>query len=250
MTDNNEMDKMTKMTSNKELDEFDKYAYQLADDNLLFPRATVDPKLLLLQKDVTEFVTSVILKHEMDFYTLVDKIFPTEKSKILGSTNPTIIQMITEITNKFYNKIYFDIQHCFNTSLTQLIYQMCEHADYGAHILLDKMIRLTVDIHIDVIREKLILQKNDSDLYQKSVLNQINIYLLSKNLLHILSKGEDEDGPFVNLPDGQKAFEIIIDKNINPDKYLEPKIHSDQNHDEGINSLCNRKKIVTKNTIK
>ncbi len=30
----------------------------------------------------------------------------------------------------------------------------------------------------------------------------------------MLSKAPDEDIPFVNIPDGQNAFDIIIDKNI------------------------------------
>ncbi len=226
--------------SEKELDydEFEKCAYKLPDD-LSLPRATIDPKLLLLQKEVTEFVTSVILKHEMEFYNFVEKNFPTKKNEILGSTNPNIIKMITEITNKFYNKIYHDIQHKFNTPINPVIFQMCDNAGYGPHILLDKLIRLTIDAHIDVVREKLVIQKNNLDIYQKSVLNQINIYLLSKNLLHILSKGDDDDQPFVDLPPGQKAFDIIIDKNIEPEKYLQSVQDNEDNCD----------KIVFKNTL-
>ena len=217
MTDTNSI--IVNINNNEEIDEFDKLAYVLGDD-MTFPRASIDAKLLKLQKEVTEFVTSVILKHEKDFYDLIRIHFPENMEEILGSTNPSIISMITEITNIFYNKIYYDIQHKNNTPIANTILDMCELVDYGPHILLDKLIRLTFDAHIDVVREQLAFKNNDLDLYHKSVLNQINIYLSSKNLLHILSKGTDEDGPFVDLPEGLSAFNIVIDKNINPYEYV------------------------------
>ena len=190
-----------------------KYAYVLEDD-LIFPKATVDPKLLKLQKEVTEFVTSVILKHEKEFYDLVGLHFKNKQQQLLGTTCRSIIVMITETTNKFYNKIYYDIQHKNNSSLSNIIMELCEYADYGPHILLDKLLRLTLDAHLEVNREQLAVENNNFDFYQKSILNQINIYLLSKNLLHVLSEGEDDKCPFVEIPDGQTAFDIVIDKNI------------------------------------
>ena len=38
--------------------------------------------------------------------------------------------------------------------------------------------------------------------------------MLSKNLLHIMSKADDENTPFIKIPEGETAFNIIIDKNI------------------------------------
>ena len=194
-------------------DNCDKCAYVLEDD-LIFPKATIDPKLLKLQKEVTEFVTSVILKHEKEFNDLVNLHFKTQIQQILGTTCRSIIVMITETTNKFYNKIYYDIQHKNNNPLNNIIMELCEYTDYGPHILLDKLLRLTLDAHLEINREQLAVENNNFDLYQKSVLNQINIYLLSKNLLHVLSKGEDDECSFVEIPDGQNAFDIVIDKNI------------------------------------
>ena len=183
-------------------------------DDMVFPRATVDPKLIKLQADVTEFVTSVVLKHEREFYQLLQKHFRARMPDILGKTGPSIIEMITESTNKFYNKLYYDIQHKNNSPVTDTILEMCEYCDYGAHILLDKLIRLTIETHLEVNREQLAVKDNDYDLYEKSVLMQINIYLLSRNLLHIMSKGRDEDTEFANIPEGESAFDISIDKNI------------------------------------
>lgn len=188
----------------------------LEDDNsIIFPRASVDPKLIKLQKDVTEFITSVILKHEKEFYQLVTNKFDSKYEDILGYTRDYIIEMITNTTTKFYNKIYFDVQNKTNSPLTIFVLEMCEYADYGPHILLDKLFRLTLDAHLEISREDLIFSNNNNDLYQKSVLSQINIYLLSRNLLHVLSKGIDESEPFMNVPENEQPFKITIEKNIN-----------------------------------
>lgn len=189
------------------------------DNDMAFPKATIDPKLIKLQSDVTVFVTSVILKHEKEFYRLVNTHFAAEFESILGNTTASIISMITETTNKFYNNLYFDIQNSNNTDLAKIIIEMCKLVDYGPHILLDKLLRLTLEIHLDVVREQLAFTDRkslrDYDLYEKSVLMQINTSLLSLNLLHIFSKGPDENGPFVVIPPGEKPFDIVIDKNIN-----------------------------------
>lgn len=182
------------------------------DGNIFFPHAKIDPKLIQLQKDVTEFVTSVILKHEKDFYQLVKDNFNCQYENILGYTRDYIIEMITKATTKFYNQIYSDIQNKRQTPLTTLVYDMTEYTNYGPHILLDKLFRLTLDAHLDVVREDLVFE--NMDLYDKSVLCQINIYLSSRNLLHVMSKGVDENGPFVDIPEGNNAFQVTIEKNI------------------------------------
>lgn len=186
----------------------------LIGDDLVFPKATIDPKLYKLQGDVTEFVTSVILKHELDFFNLISLLFPDKINDILCNTCESINEMIMESTCHFYNKIYREIQNKIPSQLSQTIMEICEYTDYGPHILLDKLFRLTLDIHLEIVREKLFLENNDLDLYQKLVLNQINVYLLSHNLLHILSKGPDEDIPFVEVPEGQDVFSIEIYQNM------------------------------------
>jgi len=196
-----------------DVDRFENNPKIILTDDMVFPKATIDEKLIKLQKEVTEFITSTILKHEADFCTLVLKNFPDLVENILGTTSKTIIQMITEITNKFYNQLYFDIQNNNTTNISKLILEMCQYANYGPHILLDKLVRITLDCHIEINREELNLFNVNE--YMESVLVHINKYLLSINLLHILSKGPDDDNiPFVNVPVGEKPFNIVIEKNI------------------------------------
>ncbi|AUV58218.1 hypothetical protein [Bandra megavirus] len=207
----------TNIDQNNEIDfdkEIKKKAFIIEDDELVFPRATIDAKLSKLQHDVTEFITSVILKHEREFYELILNNNKDNINQLLCNTQSIIINFIQLVTNKFYNNIYRDIQNKNNTNLANLIIEMSEYADYGPHILLDKLVRLTISIHLDINREQLVLNNFCYDIYEKSLLSQINICLLTYNLLHMLSKAPDEDIPFVNIPDGQNAFDIIIDKNI------------------------------------
>lgn len=227
---------MANLNMNGDDQEFIEIINQL-DENPSIPQVHIDPKLLNLQKEVAEFVTSVILNHEIEFYQLVQRVFPAKLEDLLCSTGPSIIQMIVETTNKFYNKIYYDIQHKNETLLTKSILQMCSLADYGPHILLDKLLRLTLEIHLGIDREELDLidvnsnsyyisknrqltkgelKSNPLDFYQRSVLSQINCNLQTKNLVHIMSKGEDDDTEFVEIPEGEYAFNIVLDKNIGP----------------------------------
>ncbi|ANB50395.1 hypothetical protein [Powai lake megavirus] len=207
----------TNNNQNNEIDfdeEIEKKAFIIEDDEFVFPKATIDAKLSKLQHDVTEFITSVILKHEREFYELVLNNGKDNIKQILCNTQSIIINFIQLATNKFYNNIYQDIQNKNNTDIANLIIEMSEYADYGPHILLDKLVRLTISIHLDINREQLVLNNFCYDIYEKSLLTQINICILSYNLLHMLSKAPNEDIPFVNIPEGQNAFDIIIDKNI------------------------------------
>lgn len=182
----------------------------IINEDMYFPKASVDPKLIRLQKEVIDFVTSIILKHEKYFYVTVQQHFPSKLESILGEPSKTIIEMILEVINKLYNQIYHDIQNNQPTALATIILDMTEFTDYGPHILLDKLARLTLDAHLEISREQLVI--DDIDLYEKSVLGQLNIYLLSKNLLHAMSKGPNDDTPFVALSSGQKAFNITVNK--------------------------------------
>jgi len=183
------------------------------DEPLTFPKATINPGLVELQIKVVDFVTSVIVRHEKEFNTMLDNNFgPVIKQQILTTTNKNIIQMITETTNKFYNNIYHNIQHKLDNILTILILDMCKLCDYGVHILLDKLIRITVELHIDITREN--ISTKTPDLHSKTLLIEIDLCFKQFNLMNILSKEPGENNEFVNIPDGISAFNIVIEKNI------------------------------------
>jgi len=183
-----------------------------------FPKTVIDPKLIELQKEIVEFVTSIILQHEKEFYQLVEKHFPTQMEQILGTTSTSIIEMITQTTNKFYNSLYFDIQNNKSTNLTKLTSKMCALAEYGPHILLEKLINLTINIHYEVDRE--ILALDNMEIYLQNVLAHINHYLSSHHFIHSFTKCLADDTPFTVVPAGQHPFDIsfniIVDKNQDP----------------------------------
>lgn len=181
-------------------------------DDMSFPKATVNPKLIRLQKEVTEFITSVILKHELELYNLFQSKMPLLTEDILGLTSSKIITMIQLMTMKFYNTIYKKIQVGTTDPMTTLVKEMTTFAEYGPHVLLDKLCRLTFHVHLDIAREN--LDVNNIEIYSKCVLKEINTSILSLNLLHMLSKGENDDIPFVHVPNDYEPFQIVIDKNI------------------------------------
>jgi hypothetical protein len=194
----------------------------IIDDDMTFPKATVNPKLLRLQNDVAEFVTNTILKHEKKFYELANELYAGDidlKTELLGETNNKIVEMITMINNTYYNNLYFAIQRdivetsnattarkFISESEIQSIKSMATNGGYGAHVVLDKLVRLTTDTHFDILRENLTL--DSLDIYMRSVLQEINSYLLQLNLLHMLSKGTNDSIEFCVVPDGKMPFDI------------------------------------------
>lgn len=201
---------------NETMEEFEKMlernTYVLEDD-MAFPKASVDPNLLRLRTDVMDFITNVILKHESEFYQLLIAHFPEQVTDIMCNTNKSIIDMIFATTNKFYNKLYLDVQNKDTSNPTvTLINDMCSYSKIHYHCLLDTLVRLTVDVHLDVVREQLSIK--DTDSHQKTVMNQVNTYYLNTNLLHILSHDCNAKGHVLEFPvlqSGENAFEICMD---------------------------------------
>ena len=183
----------------------------IMDNKLLFPKAELEPKLFTLQKDVVEFVTSVILKHEREFYHLVVSHCNSKFEDILGTTSNTIVEMITTTTSKFYNDIYRTIQNKVYSDLSNVVLSMGNNCNYGPHILLYKLLHLTLDVHLDINREQIECNKN-FDIYEKSVLNQINVHLISINIIKYMITDVDDDIPFLNIPDGNSAFTVKINE--------------------------------------
>ncbi|BCS82917.1 hypothetical protein QLL95_gp1206 [Cotonvirus japonicus] len=202
---------------NPEEQEYLKSSYKLTDDELTFPKATINEKLTALQKYATEFIVEVILRHEKEYYDLIEKNIGREYLKSqLCSTNNIIITAICELTMKFYNKLYHDYQNKIKNGLTQMIDNMNKYTDYGPHVLLDKLFRVTIDVHIEIQREHLIINNEyNYDIYEKSINTEIYLVLVPYNLLNALSlSATDDTGDFIIVPNDHKVFNIKIDKNV------------------------------------
>lgn len=178
--------------------------------SLSFPPAVLDPRLVTLQDQTAAFVTRVIIQHETEIYAFLGQQFPDKKVELLGTTNDTIYRFISVFTHKFYNRLYKAIQNGTHAPYLEDFIELIPNADYEPHILLDRLIRLTLDIHAEISRERL-ASEADCDAYIKTVLNQINLYLPSLNLIDYLMATEQDQGPFVPVPEGEDAFKVSID---------------------------------------
>lgn len=181
------------------------------DEDLMYQKATLPDRFIQLQEKTCEFVTAVTLEHEKKFFNLVTNHFP-DRLELLNQTNPTIIEMIVAAIKKFYCSIYYDIQNNTRSVNLDSLSDIGCFADYPLHILLDKLFRLTLDMHLDIIREN--LSVDNIEIFTDTLLDEINRYFKDKNIFHIMAKGENDDEPFVPVPDGSNPFDIVIEKNI------------------------------------
>lgn len=189
------------------------------NDDMTFDKPVVPQEAVKLQKEVVEFVTSVIIKHEEHLTKIVMSMHSDSNmvALILGSTHAHIIEMIVALSNDFYNSVYKDVQaHIVDkkepTDLVKLVVKMSGYAKYGPHILLEKLIRYTVDCHTEIIREDLDLF--DTESYKYSVLDQINTFIKKNPPLHLFSRRQTENRTeFVVVPDGERAFNVSVSNN-------------------------------------
>ena len=178
-------------------------------DEIELPKTAINPNLIKLQSEATEYITSIILLHEKRFYEIVQNNFPDKKSDILGTTCKTIIDMISEATNTYFNQIYLDCQNKKYTVDVSLVIRMASYGEYGPHILLDKLIRLVLDIHCDVIREELCVDNLEK--YTDTILKQINSNLKKMTLIYELEKSSDDTNEFWHVPANKQPFSVSLD---------------------------------------
>jgi len=182
------------------------------DAPMFFPKTEINPFMLKLQVIAREFLTTVIIHHELLIYNII--VENGYDTSLLTTTNKTIIDLIIECTKTFYNNCYMNLQNKVVTSETTNILEMSYYAQYSSpHILINKLIKLTLDIHIDIIRENLSLKSVEQ--YFSGIQGEIEYQFLSSvNLAHVMSKGFEPDEDFINVSDGEKPFDVIIDKHI------------------------------------
>lgn len=198
------------------IDEIDAETFDVATleetpTGMIFPNHKLDTEsdIIKLQEQAVEFVTSVILRHEKCFYDLIEKTNKLLLKSILGTNNQSILSMIITSTDLFYNSLYMDIQNKIVTPLTTIINQMTTLAEYGPHVLLDKLYKLTINCHSEISRDELIV-KSGPEKYMERILTQINTYLVTKNTTSIFSKSDGEDIPFVVITDDAVPFQTTI----------------------------------------
>lgn len=188
----------------------------ILNEDMTFKTVTVDLKYQKVQQKIVEFITSVILKQEKKLYNVAQQHFPNQIESILGLTSKAVFELIRVTTMEFYNKLYFDIQNKCHNPITDFILEISQEMDYGPHVLLDKLVRLTLDTHLEIARETLVLDHIDA--YEQSVLTEVNLYLPTLNILHILAKGIDDEIPFKEVPSTEKPFDIDISYKRKHDK--------------------------------
>lgn len=181
------------------------------ETGIVFPKAGTNPNMFKLQILVRDFITSLILKNEQTMHKIITQ--NGYDMSYLLTTNKVGIDLIKECTEDFFNSCYNDLQDEKITVDTTTILEMSYLAEYSPHILLNKLIQVTLDVHIGVVREN--LSHESVDKYFHGVQAEIEYQFLSSvNLIYILSKGLDDDEDFINIGNGGKAFEVVIDKHI------------------------------------
>ena len=68
----------------------------MVDDNMQFINPKISEKDITFQKQLLEFITSVILKHETNFFDITIKL---GTNHILCDSSKTIFQLISESTS-------------------------------------------------------------------------------------------------------------------------------------------------------
>lgn len=183
----------------------------LVNEDMTFRDIIINVRDRKLQNLVVEFITSLILKHEQEFYLLVQNKL-NMRFDILNTTNKTIIEMIIAINNKYYNDLYLSIQNNKENSCKNLILDMQKFVEYDTYILLFKLLHLTLEAHIDIYRENLVT--NNLDLYKKTTLSEINLFLQSANIIDAFRNQPDDCIKIPAIAAGQLPFNIVIHKNV------------------------------------
>lgn len=164
-----------------------------------------------IRKNIVDFITDVILRHEQFIYELVEKNMKSDMANILNKSNITIYQLISTLTDDFFNNLYFDIQNEVVSDVTTTIKNLASELDYGPHILLNNLYKITVDAHFEIPREELIIT-DKIDTYLNRIVMHINGYIMTKNIYEIFDKHDGDDIQFVVMKDGIKPFNSKIIK--------------------------------------
>jgi hypothetical protein len=181
------------------------------DDDFEIPKVTVNKSLIKLQELTAEFIASIICINETYFYNqfskLDEKAMGINLQTLLCKTSDVILKVITVTTEKYYNDLFKMLRDNVDDQTTRMIHEMTKLGGYEYHILLDKLFRITVHAHCyEIERES--LDVTNLDIYIKTILNQINTYLMKANFLHMMSKGSDDNFPLELCVNDEMPFKV------------------------------------------
>lgn len=207
--------------------------------DIILPTPPLDPVLIAMHKYACDFVAQVIVSMEEKLYdtsyTLFKSQMPqnsdedirTKVNQFMTTTSDPVVKCLEEMTKFFYNNLYYSLQKEYFdvppeeqviSQFEQIIPDLKAHAktmDYPPHVLLDKLFRLNVDLHFDILREKLSAFTKEE--LCMTLATQINLYLTDVNTIKFLARGEDDEITLVyrnpkNPDDAPFQLEIELTK--------------------------------------
>ena len=164
-----------------------------------------------LNQEVADFISTLICQNELSFYRTIINANKSPQD-ILSTHNKMIIEMIKVATCDIYNKLYDELRAFMIPMIPSknlmTLNNLAQIAGYPAHSLLAKLFNLQFQIHIDINRFDLNFMDIRSLHY--TILNQINVILLTTDLTTPLAQVKGDFDPPVELPPGQQAFNIDL----------------------------------------
>jgi hypothetical protein len=213
---------------------------QITDDGIAYenlmeipaPVETLTPEFATLMDKASKFISTIIKNHASQLYKLVGKTSQDAKNFYDENNRATITKCIVAMTNSTFNKILHNFQNKIPDVIVNEFTPMLDLCSYGPHILLNKLLVMTLDVHMDVMYDTtdvadLTFRKRTPFIDHMKVVNkQVDKLLIkySSEFMEILRKTEKDNSEYKPVPEGQSAFDCKIEEfelTFNPD---EPKV--------------------------
>ena len=178
--------------------------------------------LINKQDALAQVITFIIVNNETSMFETIGKNFNDNKLDILcEDMSNTVILMIEYMTNRSFNKIYHDIQNDSTSDLVNKINYIAQDLPYGKHVLVEKILKLTLDVHTDIVRSNLVVTDDKNiDKYIDSLMIEINASLQNKNFYYILTDYDEntDTRPWIHVDNDTQVFDVKITKSKTVDE--------------------------------
>lgn len=138
-------------------------------------------------KNMMDFVSMVVLTHEIQLFDIINKRYGDNynvKSNILTADNELVFKIITTMAEHYYNKLYVEIKENADTHSVNTVKKISDMSGYTTDVLLDKLFRLSIEINIEIDRNKLCI--DTADTYKESVWNEISSYFEQRQIMEVM----------------------------------------------------------------